>query len=254
MRHKHFWLLSFLFLVLASAGLAQAPDSPPQGQDQGAPPRGGRGQGRGGPMEGRGIAGKITAINSGSLELTKPDGTSVTVKLTDSTEFRKDRQPAKISDFKVGDLVFVRGGENADHSVIAQMIGSRTGNGPGGAGGGFGGGAGFGEMGKDFVAGEVKSIDAPNLTILRSDKVTQTLALTEDTSLRKGRESITMADIQPGDHVVIRGALQNNVFVPQNVMVLSPEQWQRMQQMAGGRGEPAGSAPAPAPASNPPRN
>ena len=245
-------LLNFLFLAVAVPSPAQTPDAPPQGQDQGAPLRGNRGQGRGGPMEGRGIAGKITAINSGSIEITKPDGTSVTVKLTDKTEFRRDRQPAKIADFKVGDLVFVRGDENADHTVTAQMIGARTGNGPGG-GGGFGGGSGFGEMGKDFVAGEVKSIDAPKLTMMRTDNVTQTLELTEDTSLRKGRDSITMADIHPGDHVVIRGALQNNIFVPKNVMVLSPEQWQRLQQMAGGRGGPAGNAPPNAPAGNSPQ-
>src|SRR5208337_3312944 len=109
-------------------------------------------------------------------------------------------------------------------------------NGQGGGRGGFGGGGGFGEMGKDFVIGEVKSTDAPKLTILRTDNVTQTLELTEDASIRQGRESITMADIHPGDHVVIRGVLQNNTFVPKNVMVLSPEQWQRMQQMVGGMG------------------
>lgn len=249
---KHFYLMSLLFLVIAAPSPAQTPDAPPQGQEQGTSPRGSRGQGRGGPMEGRGIAGKITAINSGSIEITKPDGTSVTVKLTDKTEFRRDRQPVKIVDFKVGDLVFVRGDENTDHTVTAQMIGARTGNGPGG-GGGFGGGSGFGEMGKDFVAGEVKSIDAPKLTMMRTDNVTQTLELTEDTSLRKGRDSITMADIHPGDHVVIRGAPQNNVFVPKNVMVLSPEQWQRLQQMAGGRGGPAGNAPPNAPAGNSPQ-
>jgi Domain of unknown function (DUF5666) len=253
MNCKGFYLLSFLFLVIAAPSPAQTTDAPPQGQDQGAPPRGSRGQGRGGPMEGRGITGKITAMSSGSIEMTKPDGTAVTVKLTDKTEFRKDRQPAKIADFKVGDLVFVRGDENADHTVIAQMIGARTGYGPGGGGGGFGGGAAFGEMGKDFVAGEVKSLDAPKLTILRTDNVTQTLELNEDTSLRKGRDSITMADIHPGDHLVARGASQNNVFVPKNVMVLSPEQWERMQQMFSGRGGPAGSAPATAPANKPPQ-
>jgi hypothetical protein len=245
MYRKYFCMSSFLFLVVATSIWAQTPDAPSQGQDQGAPPRGGRGQGRGGPMEGHGVAGKITAMTGGSLELTRPDGTSVTVKLTDATEFRKDRQPAKIADFKVGDLVFVRGDENADHTYTAQMIGARAGSGPEGGGG-------FGEMGKDFVAGEVKSIDAPSMTVLRTDNVTQTLELNEDTSLRKGRDSITMADIHPGDHVVIRGTSQNNVFVPKNVMVLSPEQWERMQQMVNGRGA-SGSAPANAPANNPPK-
>jgi hypothetical protein len=88
---------------------------------------------------------------------------------------------------------------------------------------------------------------------LRTDNVTQTLELNEDTSLRKGRDSTTMADIHPGDHVVIRGASQNNVFVPKNVMVLSAEQWERMQQMVSGRGVPSGGAPANAPANNPPK-
>jgi len=99
--------------------------------------------------------------------------------------------------------VFVRGEENANHSVTAQVIGGRSGGGPAGGGRGFGGGGGgFGELGKDYVVGEVKSVDAPNLTLLRPDNVTQTLELNEETSLRRGRESITMADIQPGDHVV----------------------------------------------------
>ncbi len=252
MHKKHVCISSLLFLILATSIWAQTPDASPLAQEQGVPPAGGRGQGRGGPMEGHGVAGKITAISKGSMELTKQDGTSVTVKLTDATEFRKDRQPAKIADFKVGDLVFVRGEENADHSYTAQMIGARSSNGPGGGGFG-GGGGGFGEMGKDYVAGEVKSVDPPNVTVLRTDNVTQTLELNEDTSLRKGRDSITMADIHPGDHVVIRGASQNNVFVPKNVMVLSAEQWERMQQMVSGRGVPSGGAPANAPANNPPK-
>jgi len=42
------------------------------------------------------------------LELAKPDGTTVMVKITDKTEYRKDRQVANWR-FQVGDLVFVRG-------------------------------------------------------------------------------------------------------------------------------------------------
>jgi hypothetical protein len=107
--------------------------------------------------------------------------------------------------------------------------------------------------------GEVKSVDAPKLTVLRPDNVTQTLELNEETSLRRGRESITMADIQPGDHVVVRGAVQNNAFVPKNVMVLSPEQWKQLEEMRkmSGMGPagsgPAGSKHATAPKSNPPQ-
>ena len=256
---KEFAPLCLTLLLSVAVGWAQEPSPAPQGTTQDAPfggmkrgPNGGQGQP---------VFGKITAIHDGVIELARPDGSIITVKISGSTEYRKDRQPAKLEDFKVGEVVFVRGEENADHTVTAQMVGGRTGGGmPAGGGAGRGpggGGMGFGELGKDFVVGEVTSIDAPKITVLRPDHVTQTLELDENTSLRKGRDSITMADIQPGDHVVVHGELQNNKFMPKNLVVLSPEQWQRLQEMAsvmGGAGAKAPSdAPANAPKNNPPQ-
>ncbi len=248
----------------AGADVSGAPQQQTQGQGRG------RGDGQNGQ---RPLFGKITSLGAGTFVIERQDGSSVTVKLTDQTEFRKDREQAKATDFKVGDTVMVRGNENADHTVTAQMIGGRTGGvGAGsdaGAGGGSGmrysgpaggpGGGTMGTQGKDFVAGEIKSIDAPKLTVMRTDNVTQTVELNEETSLRKGRDSITMADIKLGDHVVARGAVENGAFVPKNVMVVSAEQWQRMQQrMAEGaaakRADPAATtAPAttPVPAAKP---
>lgn len=238
--------LSLLFLLATTISWAEALATVTPDQEQGAPPSGGQ---KPGPNEGRGqpLVGKITAIHKGSIEIAKPDGTTATVKLTDKTEYHKDRQAAKLEDLKVGDLVFVRGEENADHSVTALLIGGRSGGGP------EGDARAFGEMGKDFVVGEVKSIDAPKLTVLRPDNVTQTLELNEETSLRRGRESITMADIQVGDHVVVHGGVQNNTFVPKNVMVLSPEQWKRMQEMGMIRSGSGGSGPAALPKDKPPQ-
>jgi hypothetical protein len=206
-------------------------------QDNGAaaPPQ--QGEGRNGNWNNgqRPVFGKITAIHDGSLELTRPDGETVTVKFNPQTTFLKDREPAKFSDFKVGDLVAVRGDKNADNSISAKMINSRTAGagGPGEPGGRSGGAivmASPGVLGKDYVAGEVKSIDPPKMTVLRTDGVTQTLELTEETSLHRGRDSVTMADIKVGDHVMARGAVQNDSFVPRGVMVMNAEQWQRMQQ------------------------
>jgi hypothetical protein len=222
-----------------------------RGQDEPAAPatpqqrQGGRGQGSENGQ--RPLFGKITSVRDGSMDITGPDGQVVTVKVTGQTEFRKDRQPAKAMDFKVGDLVMVRGDENADHTVTAKVIGSRTGGPGGGSGRGPGGGSGGGMMtsfggtlGKDYVLGEIKAIDAPRLTVLRTDNVTQVLELNEETSLRKGRESITMADIQVGDHVMAHGAMEKDVFVPKGVMVIGAEQWKRMQEMV-----PAGNAAKP---------
>ena len=176
------------------------------------------------------LFGKITEIHDSSLQISNPNGETVTVKLTPQTEFRKDRQAAKRSDFKVGDVIVVRGQENPDHTWTAQVIGARSANGEG-----RGPNIQAGTLGKDYVAGEVKSVDAPKISVLRSDNVTQTIELNEDTSLRKGRDAITMADVQVGDHLIARGALQDNVFVPKFVMVIEPEQWKRMQEMGGMR-------------------
>jgi hypothetical protein len=96
-----------------------------------------------------------------------------------------------------------------------------------------------GVPGQDYVFGEVKAIDAPKLTILRPDNVTQIIELNEETSLRKGRDSVTMADIQQGDHVFMRGAMKDNAFEPKTVMVIGPEQWKRMQEMGMAGGPPA---------------
>jgi preprotein translocase subunit YajC len=244
--------LSLLLLASGTIAGALVGGAGAQSQDQGAPPSGGQRRGQRGPNDGQGqpLFGKITAIKDGAVELAKPDGSALTVKITDKTEYRKDRQPAKLADFKVGDMVLVRGEEDANHAVTALMVAGRSGGGPEGGGRAFvtGSGGGFGELGKDFVVGEVKSVDAPKITVLRPDNVTQTMELNEETSLRKGRESITMADIQPGDHVVVRGGVQNNAFVPKNVMVLSPEQWKRMQEMGM---MPTGNAPANTPKNNP---
>jgi hypothetical protein len=176
------------------------------------------------------LFGKITAIHDSSLEISNPNGESITVKLTAQTEFRKDRQAAKRGDFKVGDVIAVRGQQNVDHSWTAQMIGARSANGDG-----RGPNMQAGTLGKDYVAGEVKIVDAPKIAVLRSDNVTQSIELNEDTSLRKGRDAITMADVQIGDHLLARGGVQNNVFVPKFVMVIGPEQWKRMQELSGMR-------------------
>ncbi len=226
------------------------------------------------------LFGKITSLRDNSMDVLDTNGDTISVKFTGQTQFRKDRQPAKRSDFKVGDIILVRGQEGADHSWTAETVAARSINGQGGPGGrgGSGGGpggvrGGFGQqagtLGKDYVAGEIKSVDAPKLAVLRSDNVTQTLELNEDTSMRKGRESITMADIQAGDHVFARGAVENNVFVPKTVVVIGPEQWKRMQefgqqargegggrrrQQPGGQSQEgsSGSADTPAPNAAPP--
>jgi uncharacterized protein DUF5666 len=240
-RFLQFGVAAVLALTAAAMTRAQTSDAP--AVTQGGP----EGSRRGPQGRMRGAFGKITAMQSDSIEIAGQDGTKSSFKLTGSTEFRKDRQPAKIGDFKVGDMVIVRTDPDSGNGAAATALmvaaapqgftGSR-----GGAGGP--GGAAFmqGTLGKDYVVGEVKSVDPPKLTVMRLDNVTQTLELNEETSLRRGRDSITMADIQAGDHILARGAVANEVFVPKNLNVISPEMWKRVQEMNAEGGTP-GTAP-----------
>ncbi len=200
---------ALLFLaVITGLGSAQAQDRPLQ------PPSGGAPQQRG-ERRGPTVAGTITAISADSMMLKTFDGRAATVKLSDSTRYRKDMQEAKLSDFKVGDTVFVRGEKTGEDAYTAAAVMSRSmaatmGMPP----------EQFKEkMGKEFVAGEIKSIDGLKLTIARVDGQTQTITVDENTSFRKGRESVTLADLSPGDRVFARGALKDGVFVPSEVRV-----------------------------------
>jgi hypothetical protein len=212
---------------------------------------------RGTEGRGRAVFGKISGLQADSIEVTGPDGEKISLKLTTSTEFRKDRQPAKMSDFKLGDSVMVRTNQNSGNASEATALMVAAAPQGGFTGRGSGQGLMQGTMGKDYVVGEVKSIDPPKLTLLRPDDITQTLELNEETSLRRGRDSITMADIQAGDHIFARGAVAKDVFVPRSLNVIPPEQWKRMQEIMmkedgeKGRASPQSAPTPPAPVSPP---
>jgi hypothetical protein len=207
-------------ICLFSAALLSAqaaPASPPPAQgNSGAPSVAG--------TQHRGTAGTITAIADGKITLKTIDGKSATVVLDDKTQFRQDRQPAKLSDFKVGDAVLVRGQSLGDNQWQAESLSKRSNN---------TGEAEFRDaLGKRFIVGEIKAINGVQLTILRPDGVTQTITVDENTSFRKQGESVTLADFKVGDHVFGRGELKDGVFVP---AVLG---WGDPMSMFGGQGAP----------------
>ena len=224
-------------LLVSSLGWAQdqsasPTDAPPQGMGQ-------IGQMGNGGRRGPGVAGTITAIDAATIVVKTRDGKTETVNINDKTQFRKDRQPAKVADFKVGDEIFVRGQQGGD-TWTAEVVAARP------AGGGQ-----FEQrmregMGKQFIAGEVKAINGTQLTIARPDGVTQTINADENTSFKKQNESITLADIKVGDHVFGRGELKSDVFVPATLNVGQPGMMRRGQGqgmgMGQGAGQPSGQA------------
>jgi len=196
---------------------------------------------------GDGVIGKVTSITKDSL-VVEPmaGGTPVTVKVADDTRVNKDRQPIKFEEIKAGDLVLVRGELNsgaiqarAVSVVNPEMVDRMQQGGFGGGfgmGGGRGAGAGFNreDWGKKFIAGEVKAINETRLTIARPDGQIAEVEVDENTSFKRGSESITFPDIKVGDFVRGAGELKNNVFVPKDLVVGRPQ----MRMMGGPEGGP----------------
>jgi len=223
-----------IFLLFAMWAVAQdRPPAPPAASQ--APPAGGQMEGRRRP----GVMGTITAITANSITVKTRDGETVTVSFNDQTQFTKDRQPAKLADFKVGDMIFVRGQSTGQNAWQAEMIGARTGGVGGGAG--MGGGGMRDALGKSFIAGEIKSINGTQLVIARPDGVSQTITVDENTSFRKQGESITLADLKPGDHVFGRGEMKNAVFVPADLNLGDPGMMGRGRGGYNGEGQGAGN-------------
>ncbi|HUR36874.1 MAG TPA: DUF5666 domain-containing protein [Terriglobales bacterium] len=215
-------LLTCTILTLSLGAFAQeAPKQDPAKPQEGGPRRM--------EMRGSGTGGTIAAIEGQTIKLKTPNGGTTTVKLTDQTKFSKDRQEAKLSDFKVGDMIIVRGEEAGENTYTAANVM---------AGGGMMQMMAEG-MGKQFIAGKVEKIDELKLTIARIDGQTQVIEVDENTSFRKQGESITLADIKLGDQVMGRGALKNGVFVP---ATLNVGQMPGMRMVTPGPG-PSASAP-----------
>jgi hypothetical protein len=177
------------------------------------------------PVPGENVIGKVTAKTKDSLTIAPMmGGDPVIVKISDTTRVTKERQPYKFENIKVDEVVFARG-ELKSNTMQAAMVGvvnpemvQRFRQG-GGTGGQNAGGFNREDLGKKFIDGEVKAINETKLTIARPDGQTQEIDVDENTSFKKGGESITLPDIKVGDFVRGRGELKDNVFTPKELIV-----------------------------------
>lgn len=75
-------------------------------------------------------------------------------------------------------------------------------------------------FGKTWLQGKVSSIDGPTITLTGTlDNVAHTVVADENTTFRKLREPVTLADIQVGDVVRVDGAVKDGVFAATSVSV-----------------------------------
>ncbi|MGI4854733.1 MAG: DUF5666 domain-containing protein [Janthinobacterium lividum] len=136
-------------------------------------PNGGQGGRRGG-----GIRGTVTAVNGSNVTLKTEEGQTWTVISTDNTRVRRDSQPGTVSGIQTGDEVVAMGMPDADkHEVHALMLMDVSAAEVAKA---------KANLGKTYIVGRITAINDTQLTIMRSDHVSQVITLDESTSLHRG--------------------------------------------------------------------
>ena len=226
---------------------------PPQQQGPGGGwqgQRGGRGGGMGGGMMGmmgRGVMGTVTEITADHFTVKTEAGETYTIHYSVNTRILKqpaggrggmgggggDRprgggngggggygggggnppQAIKASDIKIGDAIGAMGEVDATAKslgavTIVQIDPERARQ--------------MREMqanhGKTWIMGKVTAIDGVKVTLMDSvDNTAHSFTADENTTFRKRRDPITLADIQVGDVVRVEGAIKDGGFLATTV-------------------------------------
>ncbi len=127
---------------------------------------------------GRGVRGTVVSTSGANVTLKTDTGETWTVVSTDNTRINIDRQPTRIANLKAGDEVVAMGvPDPAKHELHALAI--------------LGASAAEvaklkADLGKTYIVGKITAVNETNITVQRPDKVSQTIALDEGTSLRRG--------------------------------------------------------------------
>jgi hypothetical protein len=260
----HIGVAAALLTVIGTFGYAQQSSS---GQDagQGSGQRQGRGMG-GFPGGGRGVLGSVTEVAADHYVIKTESGDLYTVHFSVNTRIMKQppgqpgqaqgggrRQggagagaadaegggqraqptPIKPADIKVGDVITAGGEVDATAKSIgavfimqidperAKQMREMEAN-----------------FGKTWLAGRITGIKDTTITIEGMlDHAPHSIVVDENTSFRLRRDSITLADIQPGEQLRAEGAVKGGVFVATTVVANQP------QNRDGG--PPAGAQPKP---------
>jgi hypothetical protein len=235
-------------LAAALAGVASAQDSgsaPQAGQNPGGSrwsQRGGRGGGMG--MMGRGLMGTVTETAADHYTIKTDAGEVYTVHFSANTRIFKmpaggrgeggqgvgegrgmerggnPPEQLKSSDIKAGDVIEARGETDAvaksvgavaivqlDPERVKQIRDMEA------------------SYGKTWLMGKVTAVDGVKVTLTGAmDNAPHSFVADENTTFRRRRDPITLADIQVGDTVRVDGAVKGEVFTAATVSDLGTMQ------------------------------
>jgi len=185
-------------------------------QDGGAmgPPDGGDGM-RGAFGRGNGIRGTVTAAGASSFTIRTDEGDTYQVLYSPNTRLMKDRQPVEAADVHVGDMLMAGGIVDPKAKTVGAVfvvdIDAKEVRDAKAA------------FGKTWVMGKVTAIHDLKITIERAgDKQAQIVVVDENTSFRKHREDVTLADVKVGDTISAQGALHADTFLATALRIMTP--------------------------------
>jgi Domain of unknown function (DUF5666) len=214
--------IAALGVVMLVVPACRAQEGPPDGGD-------GMGQALG---RGNGIRGTVTASKANTFTIRTDEGDTYQILYSPNTHLMKDRQPIAAADVHLGDMLIAGGVVDAKAKTVGAVFvvdvdakevrDARA------------------AFGKTWVMGKVTAIHELRITIERAgDKQAQIVAVDENTSFRKRREDVTLADVKVGDTISAQGALHADTFVASTLRIMSPGAGPGR---PNGPGQPAGSA------------
>jgi Domain of unknown function (DUF5666) len=165
--------------------------------------------------QGDGIRGVVTAAQGGSFLVRTDDGDTYKIFYGPNTRMIKNREPLEARDVRMGDMLVAAGQLDKKAKTLgavflfdvdaAEVRKARQG------------------FGKTWIAGKVTAIHDLTITIERAgDKQTQKIAVDENTSFRKKREDVTLAEVKVGDFISAQRALHNDLFTATILRVIEP--------------------------------
>ena len=166
---------------------------------------------------GNGVRGTVTAAGASSFTIRTDEGDRYQVLYSPNTRLMKDRQPIEASDVHIGDMLMAGGIVDPKAKTVGAVfvvdIDAKEVRDARAA------------FGKTWVMGKVTAIHDLKITIERAgDKQTQIVAVDENTSFRKHREDVTLADVKVGDTISAQGALHDDTFLAAALRVMTPRE------------------------------
>lgn len=154
--------------------------------------------GRGGFGGGQRLQGTVTAATPDKLTIKTDAGDSYDVTVAENSRIMKAGQPIKLSDVKPGDSVTAMGQIDTTKKTVqammvmdvdaATMAKAKE------------------NLGKTYITGRITAIDADNLklTVLRTDNVSQVIAVDDGTSFQRGNRGVA-ADVAAAGGMAMGG-------------------------------------------------